>query len=71
VAEILVAVNNPVTATPVKRTVFSTTGQLMNPTEWMSSYSASDSVWLILRVPTVGFLTLVDGKYLISEMALK
>jgi len=41
----------------------------MDPTEWTSSNSACDSVWLILRVPAVGVFTFDDGKYLISEMA--
>lgn len=46
---IVVAVTNPVTATPVKGAVFSETGPLMDPTEWTSSYSASDADWLFFK----------------------
>jgi hypothetical protein len=66
---IVVAVTNPVTATPLKRAVFSETGPLMDPTEWTSSYSANDADWIFLRGPAVGFLTQDDGKYLIYGMA--
>lgn len=66
---IAVAVTNPVTATPVKSAVFSTTGPLMDPTEWTPSYSANDAEWLFFKGPSYWIFKHVDGKYLIYGMA--
>jgi len=49
---IVVAVTNPVTATPLKRAVFSENGPLMGPAEWTSSYSANDADWLFFKRPS-------------------
>ena len=44
--KIVVAVTNPVTATPLKGAVISETEPLMDPTEWTPSYSANDADWV-------------------------
>jgi hypothetical protein len=61
-----------VTATLLKRAVFSKTGPMMDPTEWTSSYTANDADWFFLSGPAKwGSLYMMMEKFNLRNDILK